>query len=361
MKRFRIIMLLLSVLLMGVVLTGCACHPSNCNWGLRYYDKETDFIGGVQREITYSDSSLMHPFAIASNDLTNISFTDDNTVEFSTHDGEKLQGSFTHKDVDNEYTEFTITFDNGEIAEGRCAQFLYGSPYCVLTFRDVKYYFEEGLQSFVDESYVIQRLRSKRIEPLVYAEVVKEDEEYLVKYTDGEYVITSETAVSAHHLDGDDNLTSISEVREGECLCIFDERNDIVTLYYVDPQNPKVVMLSEIVEWIGIFTEDDIVKMEIDEYYDDHSHEERIYTQKEDIEPILSQLRAVVLTEVFEDVDLSESLGGAVRIIVTTMNGEQYAIGMEDGYAFLDRKNWAVSDFPHIVADKEDDNSAEGT
>ena len=114
-------------------------------------------------------------------------------------------------------------------------------------------------------------------------------------------------------------------------------------------------------EWIGIFTEDDIVKMEIDEYYDDHSHEERIYTQKEDIEPILSQLRAVVLTEVFEDVDLSESLGGAVRIIVTTMNGEQYAIGMEDGYAFLDRKNWAVSDFPHIVADKEDDNSAEGT
>ena len=117
-------------------------------------------MGGVVRDLGFSDASIAYPFAGVENANIGISFSSDGTVVFTTRDGVTLRGTYTYKHVKRNYTDFTITLENGEKIEGSSIKTLKEKKLS-LEYNGVIYNFTDtDKRQYVSMESVIKRVSS---------------------------------------------------------------------------------------------------------------------------------------------------------------------------------------------------------
>ncbi len=236
MKFSRIALLFLAMLLLLSVMTSCRCVPSDVEWHLQFYKADFTFIGGVVRTVNFSISSVSYPFAKAEKRVINVDFNDDGSVSFTTRDGETLNGTYTYEHQGSNYTKFTVTFENGEVATGDSGSY-FGSSFMNFNFRGVSYSFiDKDYLTEENESYVVHQIRNGDAKNLSEATVKSGDEGYSVEFKGGDTVtISADTAVFAAHIDANNKYTALDEIRLGSCYAEYIEELDYLILYYIDP------------------------------------------------------------------------------------------------------------------------------
>lgn len=344
MKRILFFVSLLFILF----LTGCTCNPSNHSWNLVCYNKEVEFINGVTRKVSFDGADYSFPFALASHDETNIRLSDDGTVSFSTCDGELLEGTYTCKNIGLKHTSITLTFNNEQSVNGYCSNDPMDFPHLEFTFRDVRYVFEQRgtTINFASQDYIIKELRHPINNKFHSASITKSGDNYIVSFDNESLIITAETAVCAMRLDENNNLTQLSEISEGECFMTYLEYEDIVTLYYVEPEKPEILLLSDVAEWIKVVEDSEIIEIEIYETDTDGIEKDQVLTEIAEIRPVMDLLRNFTISPVSEEINFGELPGVAVRIYVRTDDNKLFAICMEKGYIQLGQTYKIVNEFP---------------
>lgn len=235
MKIAKIALILILSMLALLCFTGCRCEPSTVDWYLYSYNMEMTFIGGVTRDLGFSDASVAYPFAGVEHQSIGISFSEDGDVVFTTREGEILYGTYTYEHVKRNYTNFTITLDNGEIIEGASMKTMKEKKLS-LTYKDVIYNFrDQNKRSYITMDSVIQRVRSGADDSLHKVNVEKVDGSYSVRFSDYiTYPITEDTAVFAVRIHRDGSYEILDAVLEGEALSTYNDSANYIVIYYVD-------------------------------------------------------------------------------------------------------------------------------
>ena len=134
-KKLSLLIAALFMLFAIPLLGGCAVDPWETHWVLSSYTKDGE---------TYSTQfDDMDYFAIVPIDLVQIVFHEDKTFTFTDYQGTMSEGAFTYRNA-AEKSFVTLTFTNGETAEGWCAKYPWGMTYkAYFEIDGVEYYFTD--------------------------------------------------------------------------------------------------------------------------------------------------------------------------------------------------------------------------
>lgn len=235
MKTKSITFILIMILVLLPLLSACRCEPSSETWYLFSYKNKMTFMGGIEMTLGHSDASLAYPFAGTMTEETGIKFYEDGRVDFVTWDGEHLLGTYTYEHVGQNYTTFTVTFENGETLSGESADY-FGNKKLVFTFRETSYTFStENEREGIGLDDIVARVHAGDIGYLAECEITKGEENYNVQFTEiSSFTITKETAVYAIHIDADGNYEILDEIREGKAIASAKSESNMIVIYYVD-------------------------------------------------------------------------------------------------------------------------------
>lgn len=342
MKKLRIWLLVLSVLTFGMLLSGCKVDPAKEEWHLQGYIKNTAFMGGVEREIIYGNATVEYPYAGVSSEKTNITFTEDGKVRFSTCDGEILEGTYAFDPV------FNLTFSNGEKAEGKCSATLLGGSRMEFVFRDVTYYFSPNeTRQFRGEAELIKDLRWDTNPYLCDANVEIDGEAITVTYKGGAvWQVTDTTAVYAMHLNEGNQLIPLDTLREGKCRMAYVKQEDYFVLYYIDRLASDVFLLPDLLPWLNQVSEYDVKKIAvIEEYTGASARVETTVTDFNEIQRIMFMLRQTNVTWTpLGQVHLDEK-AQIIKIIVTTKDDQVITVETLGNYFVIGSDYWKFDNF----------------
>ena len=342
MKKLRILLAVLTVLLLGAVLSGCKVDPAREEWHLQGYIKNTVFMGGAVREVIYGNATVEYPFAGVSPEKTNIAFTADGKVRFSTCDGEKLEGTYSFEPV------FNLTFSNGEKAEGTCKSTWLGGSRLEFTFREVTYYFAiRETREFLGEADVIKNLRWETNIYLCDAKVEIDGEETTVTYNGGAvWQITENTAVYAMYLSKDNVLTPLDALREGKCRMAYVKQDDYMVLYYIDPLAADTRRLADIETWIKEIKDEDVAKITVIEAYTGApARTETTVTDAAEIQRILDMLRQTNVVRIPLGQVTLENNAQILNIMVTTKDNTVMGVETVGDYFKIGSEYWKFDNF----------------
>lgn len=235
MKFVRIASILILTILALSIFTGCRCVPSKEKWYFYSYRTEMEFLGGVKLTLGFSDASQGYPFAGAKNDNIAISFKKDGKVEFTDFDGVTHFGTFTYEHVKRNYTNFTITLENGEKIEGSSIKSGKKAKLS-LTYKDVIYNFRtENSRSGITMDEAIKQVYEGDLGELHEANVVKTESGFSVFFNDFvSYPIKEGTAVYVVKIKPDGTYEILDSVSEGAVLSTYDNGADYIVLYYIE-------------------------------------------------------------------------------------------------------------------------------
>ncbi len=338
MKKVRPILLFFVLFTFAFLLSGCRCYPGKHDWEIVHYTKGVEFIGGITREVTYNGASFLFPFAVPSSEETYITFTEDGKVSFKPCDGEFLEGTYTIKHNGFSSTDFTLTFENGEKAEGNGASYMMSGTHIEFSFRGITYRFEPYADGHSTQDDIVWELRNGNDGTLKTATVTKSETGFTVSFSNDSYSIVNETAVCAMLLDTNDMLIPLGEVREGECLAVIDAEQDIVTLYYIEP---TTMLLSDYETWVKEIVDTEIAEITLIKYYTCNIDEvRRTLTDQTDIGSIMATLRDCILTKM---PNTSPNPQSAVDIIMVKTKDSYYTLTVHDSYLNIDGTYWQLS------------------
>lgn len=235
MKISKAIVLLIASMFILLSFTGCRCEPSTVDWHLFSYKTSMTFMGGVVRELGFSDASIAYPFAGVENSNIGISFSSDGTVVFTTRDGVTLRGTYTYEHVKINYTDFTITLENGEKIEGSSIKTLKEKKLS-LEYNGVIYNFTDtNKRQYVSMESVIKRISSGNHDSLHEVNVEKVDGNYSVRFSEYiSYPIKEDTAVFAMRIYRDGSYEILDALCEGEALSTYNDSANYIVIYYVE-------------------------------------------------------------------------------------------------------------------------------
>ena len=333
---------LLAVVLTVLCLAGCRHNPAAETWHLQGYMKPTVFMGGVTRDVIYGNATVAFPFAEASPEKTNITFSQDGKVRFMTCDGEVLEGTYRNEE------KLTVTFDNGETGEGTCSRSLLGGAKLEFTFRGVTYYFApRQQQEFLGKADLIKNLRWENNPYLKNAEVIQGESGFSVAYGNGLQVeITDTTAVYAMHLDENNVLTPLSELREGKCRMNYSVPEDAIVLYYIDPVKTETCRLADIETWIKDIVDSQVAKITvIEEYTGTTTRDETTIKDAAGIKRIMDMLRQTTVVKTPTGQVVLEGKVQTITILVTTKDNTVTSVQTVDKYFIIGGEYWAFDNF----------------
>ena len=235
MKIAKIALLLILSILTLAVMTGCRCVPSSEKWYFYSYKGEMTFIGGVKLELGFSDASQAYPFAEAANDKIAISFSKDGKVEFTDVDGATYHGTYTYEHVKSNYTNFTITLENGDIIEGSSIKSGKKAKLS-LEYKDIIYNFHtENNRSNIKINDVVDQIFNGEIDGLHEAKVQKTESGFSVLFNDYvSYPIKEGTSVYAMKINADGTYEVLDTIVEGEVLSTYNDKVNYIVLYYIE-------------------------------------------------------------------------------------------------------------------------------
>lgn len=235
MKIARIALLLILSMLILLCFTGCRCVPSSVEWHFLSYKGQMTFVGGVTKEVGFSDASHAYPFAGVGSTKIGVSFSNDGTVKFTPKDEITLSGTYTYEHRGLNYTKFTINLDNGEVITGEAMKGLNGTLLSFV-YQGTTYNFSaENRRSNITMDQIIQQIRSGDTGSLHPVEVIKEGEGFAVRFNELVYYsITAETAVYAVHIHTDGSYEILDAIHEGNALSTYNENANYIVIYYVD-------------------------------------------------------------------------------------------------------------------------------
>lgn len=233
MKIARITLLLVFIIIILTVMTGCRLAPFKEEWHFYSYKEDMVFMNGVTLNLGFSDASIVYPFAGVEADNIGISFTKDGKVEFTAKDGITRYGTYTFEHIGN-YTSFTITLEDGEIIEGSSMKNMKGKK-LALTYKDTIYNFtDEQKRVGITLDNVISQIRNGSYGELNEASVFKNDDGYAVRFSEMVYYpIRETTAVYAMQINADGSYEVLNELHEGEVLSTYNNEADYVIIYYI--------------------------------------------------------------------------------------------------------------------------------
>ncbi len=342
MKKLRIWLLALTVLAFGLLLSGCKVDPAKEEWHLQGYIKKTAFMGGVEREIIYGNATVEYPYAGASPEKTNIAFTEDGKVRFSTCDGEVLEGTYSFEPV------FNLPFSNGEKAEGKCKNTLLGGSRMEFTFRGVTYYFSPNeTRQFRGEAELIKDLRWDTNPYLCDANVEISGDAITVTYKGGAvWQVTDTTAVYAMHLNEGNELIPLDTLRAGKCRMAYVKQEDYFVLYYIEPLASDTCLLADVETWIKNIADADVAKISvIEEYTGADTHVETAVTDAPGIQRIMDMLRQTNVTRIpLGQVHLDEK-AQSIKITVTTKDNTVWTVETLGNYFVVGSDYWKFDNF----------------
>jgi len=342
MKKLRKFALPLLMVLLAALLSGCKLEPAAETWHLQGYIKNTAFMGGVEREVVYGNATVEYPFAGASAEKTNIAFTADGKVQFSTCDGEKLEGTYTMEPV------FTLLFDNGEKAEGKCSKTMLGGSRMEFVFRGVCYYFSpREPREFRGQAELLQNLRVENNPHLCDAKVEIEGDAITVTYRGGAvWHVTENTAVYAMHLDKNNVLTPLDSLREGKCRMAYVKQDDYMVLYYMEPLAADARRLADVEAWIKDITDTNVAKITvIEEYIGASARAETTVTDAAGIQRIMDMLRQTIVTRIPSGQVTLEEKAQILNIVVTTKDNTVMTVKTIGKYFVIGNEYWAFDNF----------------
>jgi len=342
MRKLRNWLIMLTALVLALVLSGCKVDPAKKEWHLQGYIKNTAFMGGAEREIIYGNATVEYPFAVASAEKTNIAFTEDGKVRFSTCDGELLEGTYSFEPV------FNLVFSGGEKAEGKCSTTLLGSSRMEFTFRGVTYYFAPNeTRQFRGEAELIKDLRWDTNPYLCDAKVEINGDAITVTYNGGEvWQVTDTTAVYAMHLNEGNELIPLDAIREGKCRMAYVKQEDYFVLYYIDRLASDVSLLPNLLPWLNQVSEYDVKKITvIEEYTGASARVETTVTDVNEIQRIMFMLRQTnVKWTPLGQVHLDEK-AQIIKIIVTTKDNAVWTVETLGDYFVIGGDYWKFDNF----------------
>ena len=342
MKKLRILLLALIVLAFGLLLSGCKVDPVAKEWHIQGYIKNTVFLGGAQREIVYATATVEYPFGGVSTEKTKISFSADGKVQFSTCDGEVLEGTFVLEPA------LLLTFSNGETAEGKCSKTLFGGSRIEFTFRDVLYFFADHEPKEIrGEAEVIQDLRWETNPYLYDANVKIEGDTVTVTYKeDSVWEITPTTAIYAMHLDKNNVLTPLEALREGKCRMAYVKQDDYFVLYYIEPLAAEIRLFAEVETWVKEIGDADVSKIIlVEEYTGTTVRTETTVTDAAGIQQIMDMLRQTQMTKIpAGQVTLAEK-AQTLSILITTKDNKAFTVQTVDKYFIIGSDYWEFDNF----------------
>ena len=228
---FLVVLIILTLLL----LRGCRCKPYKVDWNFFSYKEDVVFINGVTLNMGFSDASHTYPFAGVQNQNIGISFSKDGKVEFTPKDGVTLYGTYTFENDGLTYTSFTITLENGEIAEGSCMKTLQETK-LALTYQGIVYNFTKGNQRKGTTIYdITQRVANGDYDTLSEAEVIIRGGECGVQFSEMLYYPIKEgTAVFAIRVHSNGSYEILDQVVEGKVYSTYNNKADYIVIYYID-------------------------------------------------------------------------------------------------------------------------------
>ena len=235
MKIAKIALLLILSILILSIMTSCRCVPSSEKWYFYSYRAEMEFIGGVKLTLGFSDASQAYPFAGVENSNISISFSNDGNVEFTDADGVTHTGTYTYEHVKSNYTDFTITLNNGEKIEGSSIKSGKKAKLS-LTYKDVVYNFRtEQNRSYVTMHEAIMQVYEGNLGDLHEANVVKTESGFSVFFNEFvSYPIKEGTAVYAVKINVDGSYEILDAITEGAVLSTYENSADYIILYYIE-------------------------------------------------------------------------------------------------------------------------------
>lgn len=235
MKIARILSVFILMLFALALMTGCRCVPSNEKWYFYSYRAEMEFLNGVKLTLGFSDASQAFPFAGASCDNIAISFTKDGKVEFTDADGVTHVGTYTYEHVKQNYTNFTITLENGEKIEGSSMKSGKKAKLSI-EYKGVFYNFRtENSRSGIKIEDVIKQILDGDIGDLHEAKAVKTDKGFSVQFNEFvSYPIKEGTAAYAIKIKADGTYEILNEIVEGDVLSTYNNEADYIVLYYIE-------------------------------------------------------------------------------------------------------------------------------
>ena len=235
MKFARIIsILLLTILILGVM-TSCRCVPSNEEWYFYSYRAEMEFLNGVKLTLGFSDASQAFPFSGAACDSIAISFSEDGKVKFTDVDGVTHVGTYTYEHVKQNYTNFTITLENGEKIEGSSMKSGKKAKLSI-EYKGVFYNFRtENSRSGIKIEDVIKQILDGDLGDLHEAKAVKTEKGFSVQFNEFvSYPIKEGTAAYAIKIKSDGTYEILNEIVEGDVLSTYNNEADYIVLYYIE-------------------------------------------------------------------------------------------------------------------------------
>ena len=235
MKIARIALVLILSMLIILCFTGCRCVPSSVEWHFLSYKGQMTFVGGITKEVGFSDASHAYPFAGIENSNIGISFSNDGAVKFTTKEDVTHNGTYTYEHRGLNYTKFTITLDNGEVITGEAMKGLNGTLLSFV-YQGTTYNFSaDNRRSGTTMDQIIQQIRSGDVGSLHPVDVIKEGDGYAVRFSElVYYYLSSETAVYAVHIHTNGSYEILDSIHEGKALSTYNESANYVVIYYVD-------------------------------------------------------------------------------------------------------------------------------
>ena len=235
MKIAKITLLLILSIFILTIMTSCRCVPSSEKWYFYSYRAEMEFLNGVKLTLGFSDASQAFPFAGASCDNIAISFTKDGKVEFTDADGVTHLGTYTYEHVKSNYTNFTITLENGEKIDGSSIKSGKKAKLS-LTYKDVIYNFRtENSRSGIKIEDVIKQILDGDLGDLHEAKAVKTENGFSVQFNEFVfYPIKEGTAAYVIKIKEDGTYEILDEIVEGDVLSTYNNEADYIILYYIE-------------------------------------------------------------------------------------------------------------------------------
>ncbi len=235
MKIARFLSVFVLMLFALTLMTGCRCVPSGEKWYFYSYRAEMEFLNGVKLTLGFSDASQAFPFAGASCDNIAISFTKDGKVEFTDADGVTHLGTYTYEHVKSNYTNFTITLENGEKIEGSSMKSGKKAKLSI-EYKGVFYNFRtENSRSGIKIEDVIKQILDGDIGDLHEAKALKTENGFSVQFNEFvSYPIKEGTAAYAIKIKADGTYEILDEIVEGDVLSTYNNEADYIVLYYIE-------------------------------------------------------------------------------------------------------------------------------
>ncbi len=235
MKIARSLSVFILMLFALALMTGCRCVPSAEKWYFYSYRAEMEFLNGVKLTLGFSDASQAFPFAGASCDNIAISFTKDGKVEFTDADGVTHLGTYNYEHVKSNYTNFTITLDNGEKIEGSSMKSGKKAKLSI-EYKGVFYNFRtENSRSGIKIEDVIKQILDGDFGDLHEAKAVKTENGFSVQFNEFvSYPIKEGTAAYVIKIKADGTYEILDEIVEGDVLSTYNNEADYIVLYYIE-------------------------------------------------------------------------------------------------------------------------------